>query len=257
MWRLPCPRRSPRPASKTRAPHVATASHRANLSIPKFFIDKHPATNANYSAYLAATGYKPRGPRRASNPGRADPLRLPLRLGRACGPLGTGDPANWLKHWKGAVRPPAALADLPVTYLSLVDARAYCAWRAGGARLPHTYEWQYAAQGTDGRPYPWGATKDAAHFPHGTTGNTYGGPEPVGTYSPAGDSPFGVSDLVGNVCRGQGLQLMATSRLALACYSLIRTSHRDRSGSTPTSSRTSTRGRCCCEVRRSRTRTPV
>jgi formylglycine-generating enzyme required for sulfatase activity len=144
-------------------------THRANLSIPKFFIDKHPATNANYSAYLAATGYKPR------------------------------DPANWLKHWKGAVRPPAALADLPVTYLSLVDARAYCAWRAGGARLPHTYEWQYAAQGTDGRPYPWGATKDAAHFPHGTTGNTYGGPEPVDTYSPAGDSPFGVSDLVGNV----------------------------------------------------------
>ncbi len=77
-------------ASKTRAPRVATASHRANLSIPKFFIDKHPATNANYSAYLAATGYKPRGPRRASNPGRADPLRLPLRLGHACGPHASG-----------------------------------------------------------------------------------------------------------------------------------------------------------------------
>jgi len=60
-------------------------------------------------------------------------------------------------------------------------------------------EWQYAAQGADGRLYPWGGTKDQAKFPKQTTGNTYGGPQPVGAYSPAGDSPFGVSDLVGNV----------------------------------------------------------
>mmetsp|Transcript_49726 Transcript_49726/g.146658 ORF Transcript_49726/g.146658 Transcript_49726/m.146658 type:complete len:432 (+) Transcript_49726:1159-2454(+) len=143
--------------------------HSRAMALPAFYMDKFPATNADYSAYLRATGYKP------------------------------ADAAHWLAHWHGASEPPAAIADAPVTYISLADARAYCGWRAGGARLPHTYEWQYAAQGLDGRPYPWGTTKDAANFPNLTTGTTYGGPEPVGAHSPAGDSPFGVSDLVGNV----------------------------------------------------------
>jgi iron(II)-dependent oxidoreductase len=79
------------------------------------------------------------------------------------------------------------------------QARAYCAWAHGGARLPHEWEWQYAAQGTDGRPYPWGASKVAANYPPLSTGTTCHGPQPVAAHAPQGDSPFGVSDMVGNV----------------------------------------------------------
>ena len=80
-------------------------------------------TNAEYAAYLDATGYQP------------------------------ADPTNFLKLWDhSGPRPavPTGFARKPVTGLGLAEARAYCAWR--GARLPHSYEWQYAAQGTDGLP---------------------------------------------------------------------------------------------------------
>merc|ERR1711865_861392 len=83
------------------------------------------------------------------------------------------------------------------TYVSMDEARAYCDWK--GARLPTSWEWQYAAQGTDSRVYPWGDEKDQSRYPEEDHSTIYRGPEPVTAHSPAGDSPFGVSDLVGNV----------------------------------------------------------
>ena len=55
-------------------------------------------------------------------------------------------------------------------------------------------------QGLDGRLYPWGndKTKEGA-VPVFQSGNTYFGPDDVGAHSPAGDSPFGLQDMVGNV----------------------------------------------------------
>ena len=58
------------------------------------------------------------------------------------------DDHNFLRDWAG--RPLSRrLGNKPVTWVSLEDARAYAAW--AGKRLPHEWEWQYAAQGTDGR----------------------------------------------------------------------------------------------------------
>ena len=84
-----------------------------------------------------------------------------------------------------------------VTYVSLEEARDYCKW--AGGRLPHAWEWQYAAQGTDGRSFPWGAQVCDDCWPKFNTGNVFPGPESVAAHAPAGDSPFGVSDTAGNV----------------------------------------------------------
>jgi gamma-glutamyl hercynylcysteine S-oxide synthase len=80
--------------------------------------------------------------------------------------------------------------------VSLEDARAYAAWAS--KRLPHEWEWQYAAQGTDGRLYPWGNEWESEAVPPPDKGRTLTPPPNVATY-PKGASPFGVLDLVGTV----------------------------------------------------------
>lgn len=84
----------------------------------------------------------------------------------------------------------------PVTWVSLEDARAYGRW--AGKRLPHESEWQYAAQGNDGRKFPWGNDTDSARMLPVDTSREMRPPTSVDAY-PEGASPFGVMDKVGNV----------------------------------------------------------
>ena len=139
--------------------------HRSVRTLDSFWIDKYPVTNAEFQRFVQAKAYKP------------------------------SDDHNFLRDWTAAA-PKSGWEKKPVTWVSIEDARAYCA--AAGKRLPHEWEWQYAAQGQDGRTYPWGNEWNAAAVPIPVKGRVMGAPDDVGAH-PAGASPFGVLDMVGSV----------------------------------------------------------
>jgi iron(II)-dependent oxidoreductase len=145
--------------------NVARRSHRSVVPVKSFYIDRYPVTNAQFKAFLDAAKYHP------------------------------ADGHNFLKDWKNGAWP-EGWANKPVTWISLEDARAYAQW--AGKRLPHEWEWQYAAQGVDGRIYPWGNQWDGAAVPVPEKGRTLRAPDDVNAH-PRGASPFGVEDLTGNV----------------------------------------------------------
>ncbi len=108
------------------------------------------------------------------------------------------DAHNFLRDWNSsAPAPPPGWENKPVTWVDLLDARAYCA--AAGKRLPHDWEWQYVAQnGTPAALYPWGAQFDPARVPPQQHGTTRPPPPDVGSF-PSGDTPAGVKDMMGLV----------------------------------------------------------
>ena len=135
-----------------------------SVDLNAYEISKYPVTNAQYAEFVEATLH--------SAP----------------------------KHWKKGVCPEDR-RDHPVVNVRLRDAATYCLWLSDingkSYRLPTEAEWEKAARGTDGRVYPWGDQWDVTrcNMSEGDVGDT----TPVGQYSPDGDSPYGVVDVVGNV----------------------------------------------------------
>ncbi len=140
-------------------------SHHHSMKISSFCLDRYPVTNADYLKFIEATNYHPQ------------------------------DDHNFLKDWKNG-KPQLGWENKPVTWVSLEDVRAYALW--AGKRLPHEWEWQYAAQGTDGRLFPWGNDWEDSAVPVINDGRELGPPADVDAH-PAGASPFGVMDMVANV----------------------------------------------------------
>jgi formylglycine-generating enzyme required for sulfatase activity len=142
-----------------------------DVDLPAFYIGRYPVTNAEYAAFVEASEGQVRPPR----------------------------------HWeKGEV--PAELASHPVVHVTWQDAMAYCRWLSEQMektyRLPTEAEWEKAAswdaQAMKRRLYPWGDEWDPARC------NNKASPgqrtTPVGQHRRAGgDSPYGLSDMAGNV----------------------------------------------------------
>jgi formylglycine-generating enzyme required for sulfatase activity len=139
--------------------------HQHQMHVHSFYIDRTPVTNAEFRKFLDATHYHP------------------------------NDDHNFLRAWKNGSYP-EGWANKPVTWVSIEDARAYGEW--SGKRLPHEWEWQYAAQSADGRSFPWGTEWNARAVPPVDSGPAMHPLADVATF-PEGASPFGVLDLIGNV----------------------------------------------------------
>ncbi len=155
--------------------------HRRLIHVPRFFIDRTPVTNAAFKTFLDAARYRP------------------------------ADDRNFLRDWKNGTFP-NGWADKPVTWVSIEDARAYAAW--AGKRLPHVWEWQYAAQGADGRPFPWGTAWNPQAVPTPDRSRLPRPPTDVDAF-PAGASPFGVLDMEGNVAQWTDVFSDAHTRAAI------------------------------------------
>jgi formylglycine-generating enzyme len=90
-----------------------------------------------------------------------------------------------------------AIENHPVNFLTWATSQAFCVW--DGGRLPTEAEWEFAARGTDGRPFPWGtrAGSDlACVYPPEMRATTCAEDD---TAFLSGASPWGALHMVGNV----------------------------------------------------------
>ncbi len=191
--------------------------HRVRVSA--FLMDATEVTNAQFEAFVKATGYvtiAEKAPTREEFP---DVPLEDLVAGSVVftPPLGQVPLDNHLQWWAYVHgvswrHPEGPNSDLkgreqhPVVHIAWPDAAAYAKW--AGKRLPTEAEWEFAARGGEsGNIYPWGnqmhpegkhmGNTFQGQFPHqdiATDG--FKGIAPVGRFKP---NRYGLFDMAGNV----------------------------------------------------------
>ena len=132
--------------------------------LPDFFIGKYLITNLQYDVFLKSSNYQ--------------------------------KPPDWDEATANTSK-----GEYPVINVSWYDAMAFCEWMSEKTKksisIPSEAEWEKASRGINGRIYPWGNKWDNSFC--NTNASETLGPTQVGRYSPRGDSPFGCSDMAGNI----------------------------------------------------------
>jgi formylglycine-generating enzyme required for sulfatase activity len=179
--------------------------------VESFWIDETPVTNAEFSRFVQATGYRTLAERLA-------PAGSAVFVASAT-PVPALDPRLWWEFRAGACwhRPLgegsslAGLEEHPVVHVAHEDAAAYAAW--AGKRLPTEAEWEFAARGgLEGADYAWGneLTPDGAMlanywqgtFPHeNLLLDGWERTSPIRSYPANG---YGLFDMIGNVWEWTG-----------------------------------------------------
>ncbi|WP_413231638.1 formylglycine-generating enzyme family protein [Microbacterium sp. M28] len=185
-------------------------------TVAPFRIDRYEVTNAQYAAFVDATGYITVAEREldpTAFPG-ADPADLvpgSMVFTPTSEPVDLRNWRNWWRwqpgaYWRRPFGPDSAIDDRlqhPVVHIAFEDANAYAGW--AGLRLPTEAEHEFAARGgLEGKRFAWGdeaypdgvaqANSWLGRFPYDNQG--VGDAAPVGSYPANG---YGLYDLIGNV----------------------------------------------------------
>jgi len=197
------------------------------VRVDGFWMDEHEVTNAQFRAFVEATGYvttAEKAPRLEEvmaqlPPGSPPPPKENLVPGSLVFTLPAGrvnldDVSQWWAwtpgaNWHHPEGPGSSIEgkdDHPVVHVSWDDAVAYARWTS--KRLPTEAEWEFAARGgLDGQPYVWGNERPSdtqihaniwqGEFPRqNTVKDGFARTAPVQSFLPNG---YGLYDMAGNV----------------------------------------------------------